>query len=252
MNWVERWDRQQEMYVPHREDRFNVMFEVVERECPSSNSLTVLDLGCGPGAIGTRLLDRFALATYVGLDVDPVLLHLAGEVGLPYGDRFRVASADLALDGWSDGLELHHFDAVTSSTALHWLTRPQLEALASQVRQLLRPGGVFVDCDNLGFTSARLQRIASAVDAEHVAKAEASGTESWDAWWGAARQDAVLGPLCEQRDIRFPPSESGESPPPAYGEYHDVFTTAGFDDVDTVWQRFDDRVMVAFAPHDHP
>ncbi|MGW4369495.1 class I SAM-dependent methyltransferase [Nocardia takedensis] len=75
--WVRRWDRQQEHYMPDREQRFevigDVLIELLDRPDP-----LIVDLGVGPGTLSERLLRRIPEATVVGVDADPLLLGLAG------------------------------------------------------------------------------------------------------------------------------------------------------------------------------
>src|ERR1700678_2698125 len=74
-DWIERWDRQQEVYMPDREDRFTALIDAVEAGSGRPDPL-VLDLGCGPGSLAVRLLRRLPSATVLA----------AG--GAP-GNRFR-------------------------------------------------------------------------------------------------------------------------------------------------------------------
>lgn len=57
LGWLQRWDAQQEGYVPEREARFAAMFDVLAVLLPES--FVALDLGCGPGSISQRLLTAF-------------------------------------------------------------------------------------------------------------------------------------------------------------------------------------------------
>ena len=54
-DWIDRWDRQQEVYMPDREDRFTALIDAVEAGTGRPDPL-VLDLGCGPGSLAVRLL----------------------------------------------------------------------------------------------------------------------------------------------------------------------------------------------------
>ena len=58
-DWIERWDRQQEESLPDREDRFTALIDAVEEGTGRPDPL-VLDIGCGPGSIGVRLLEPAA------------------------------------------------------------------------------------------------------------------------------------------------------------------------------------------------
>jgi hypothetical protein len=67
--WQESWDRQQEWYMPDREDRFRIMLDMVEA-CVGPEP-RVLDLACGTGSITARLLARFPNATSTGSTSTP-------------------------------------------------------------------------------------------------------------------------------------------------------------------------------------
>lgn len=96
--WQESWDRQQEWYMPDREERFRVMLDMVE--AVAGPEPRVLDLACGTGSITDRLLRRFPAATSTGVDLDPALLAIAR--GYFAGDeRVSFVTADLADPGWT-------------------------------------------------------------------------------------------------------------------------------------------------------
>lgn len=73
--WQESWDRQQEWYMPDREERFRVMLDMVEALVGPEPR--VLDLACGTGSITARLFERFPKAVSTGVDLDPALLTIA-------------------------------------------------------------------------------------------------------------------------------------------------------------------------------
>ncbi|MFC7739880.1 class I SAM-dependent methyltransferase [Nocardiopsis composta] len=69
--WVDRWDSQQEGYVPHREERFAVLADVVAAALADVAAPVVVDLGCGPGSLTARLAERLPRASFIGVDADP-------------------------------------------------------------------------------------------------------------------------------------------------------------------------------------
>jgi trans-aconitate methyltransferase len=97
--WLSRWDAQQEWYMPDREERFTVLIDAVEAGADRDDPL-VLDLGCGPGSLAVRLLDRMPAARVVAIDTDPLLLVLGRAA---YGGRagLRFADQDLRRPGWA-------------------------------------------------------------------------------------------------------------------------------------------------------
>jgi SAM-dependent methyltransferase len=83
LEWIAKWDEQQEENLPDREDRFTTLIDAVEEGTGRPDPL-VLDLGCGPGSLSVRLLDRIPAATVVAVDADPLLLTLGRAA---YGER---------------------------------------------------------------------------------------------------------------------------------------------------------------------
>src|SRR5215472_19171130 len=136
--WIDRWDAQQQEYLPDREDRFTVIIDAVQEIAGRPDPL-VLDLGCGPGSLSIRLLDRIPAAAVAAIDADPLLLALGRTAWADRADRLRFADRDLRAPGWSAGLGLDRpADAVVSTTALHWLASDALTAVYAEASAALR------------------------------------------------------------------------------------------------------------------
>src|ERR1700676_2672765 len=99
-NWLERWDAQQQRHIPDREERFAAMVDAVAAF--AGPEPRVLDLGCGPGSLSARVLDRVPGATVVAIDADPVLLAI-GRGALATGKQLQFVDADLRAD-WVSAL----------------------------------------------------------------------------------------------------------------------------------------------------
>ena len=120
-----RWDRQQEGYIEEREERFAIMFEILEQTL--GDGFTVIDAACGPGSLSCRLLKRFPLAKVIAIDADVMLLAMARVALAEFADRAQVIEADLALPDWTDqvraavqAMDAQAPAALVSTTALHW------------------------------------------------------------------------------------------------------------------------------------
>jgi SAM-dependent methyltransferase len=111
LRWIERWDSQQQGYLPDREDRFTALIDAVEEAAGRPDPL-VLDIGSGPGSLAVRLLRRIPAATVIAIDADPLTLSLGRALiereeqrrmpgGLPetWTDWWAAAAADPALAG---------------------------------------------------------------------------------------------------------------------------------------------------------
>ena len=90
--------------------------------------LRVLEVGCGPGYLASRLLEEGVQLTAIDVSEDQV--HLARERGVP-----AIASDFLAFEGGP-------FDAVLFTRSLHHVS-PLGEGI-SRIRALVRPGGLIL------------------------------------------------------------------------------------------------------------
>jgi SAM-dependent methyltransferase len=237
--WLQRWDAQQERYVPDREERFRVVIDVVA--AATGDTARVVDLGCGPGSLSRRLVDALPGATVVGVDADPLLLGLAGADPHP---RIRLVEADLAGPGWADATGLPGpWDAAVSSTALHWLSPADLSQLYRTLAANLRPGGVFVNADNMHLDQPALDGIATAVRTARTRRVGTEDNEDWPSWWQALTEDPELAPLVDARSAAAiaHSSENGLT----VWQHAELLRQAGFAEAGPVWQFGDDHVLVA-------
>jgi SAM-dependent methyltransferase len=250
--WLQRWEAQQQRHLPLREERFAAIGDVVEAFSHDTTSPLLLDLGCGPGSLSTRLLQRLPAAHAVAVDADPLLLAIGRQALGDLQGRLHLVDADLRTPEWPQALPqpTARFDAVVSTTALHWLTPEQLRSLLRQVHALLRSGGVFVNGDHIAYDPAEQPRILQALDhlkRRRRALGQAQPGETWEQWWLAVESDPGLAALVAERNARW-----GDHPAADQAltlrEWREALHQAGFTDVATTWQMLDDRVLVAVRP----
>ena len=253
-DWIGRWDRQQEVYLADREERFTALIDAVETGAGRSDPL-IIDLGCGPGSLAVRLLDRLPAATVVAVDADPVTLSLgraayAGRPGL------RFADLDMRVPGWEAGLGLdpgQQADAVVSTTALHWLTGPELRALYRALGVLLRRGGLFLDGDHLRLDQgsapviAGLERVLEEREAlRRFPDGHAGRADDWAQWWRAVIADPALTDAAAERARRGLDASSHDQAAGVRLDTHvSALRAAGFAEVGTIWQRGGNRLLCA-------
>ncbi len=246
-SWLRRWDAQQAAYLPDREERFTAMLDVLAALLPEE--FVALDLACGPGAISQRLLARFPRARCVAVDLDPLLMAMGQAVLGDAGGRLRWVTADLQDPGWIAALGEPAFDAVLSTTALHWLPVEPLVRLYRDLGGLVREGGVVLNGDNLAFAphQERLRLLAEAAHARRETEAFASGeAEDWESWWAALAAEPGARELLAERERRFAPyaAHHGDSEAPIYDVHEAALRNAGFREVGVIWQHLDNRVLL--------
>ncbi|WP_028938576.1 class I SAM-dependent methyltransferase [Pseudonocardia spinosispora] len=239
--WLDRWDRQQEYYMPDREERFAVIGDILEELLTRPDPL-IVDLGVGPGSLAQRLLERLPQARVVGVDADPLLLGLADRAYAD--DRFRTVFADLRDDTWYDALELDRApDAFVSTTALHWMNRQPLRRVLATCGKALAADGVFVNGDHLyeGETGPRLDALGRALTKRRARRAGVERDEDWAAWWEAIELAPELADLVEARAGGFVHTVDDK---PSVHDYLDYLREGGFAEAGSVWQVGDDRIVV--------
>jgi trans-aconitate methyltransferase len=248
--WIERWDRQQQGYLPDREERFTALIDALEDAVGRSDPL-VLDLGCGPGSLAVRVLARLPQATVVAIDADPLTMAL-GRAAFSDLAGLRFVDADLRVAGWSAGLGLDRKpDAVVSTTALHWLTQDALAATYAEAASLLAPGGVLLNGDHMSEddTAPTLTKLARAIKARRQQQyMSAAQVESWDDWWAAVAAEPDLAALNAERKARNVESEHHGGAADLLSVQTRALRAAGFAEIGTLWQHGYNRLLCAVLP----
>ncbi|KPI02732.1 hypothetical protein OK074_5212 [Actinobacteria bacterium OK074] len=240
--WQQSWDRQQEVYLPDREERLRVMLDMVEA-CTGTEP-RVLDLACGTGTVTARLLDRFPGATSTGVDLDPALLTIARGT-FAGDDRVTFVEADLTDPAWRSLLPYDGYDVVLTATALHWLHSEPLAALYGQIAELVRYGGVFMNADHM--IDETTPRINAAERGQRVARMDQAirdGAPDWAEWWQLAAQDPVLAaPTARRFEIYGSDHADGDMPSAAW--HARVLRESGFAEARPVWCSPADTLLLA-------
>ena len=102
--------------------------KAVLRQEGATSKKTILDLGCGTGA----LANMFNSIYYTGIDTNLKYLERAREVHPQH--RF------LLMDGRSLSLDTGSFDAVVIGGVIHHLEDEDARAILTEVRRVLKPG----------------------------------------------------------------------------------------------------------------
>lgn len=258
LDLLARWDRQQEGYIKQREERFAVMFEMLQSTF--GDAFTVIDAACGPGSLSRRLLDRFPKAKVVSVDADVMLLEMARVCLSADRDRAIVVEADLSHANWCEkvlaaaaSISAGTPSAIVSTTALHWLTPGDLAEFYGAAGGLLAPGGVVMNGDHMRFDSRwpTLAAVAKSVRQRVEREAVENGEDDWAAWWARAANISRLADLKRRRDIFFDsrPRKRATSGDDCSVDFHlSALRHAGFAEAGTVWQQFDNYILFARLP----
>jgi ubiquinone/menaquinone biosynthesis C-methylase UbiE len=150
------WVSKDSQRAAEREAQFNAAISWVSVFVEGRSR--VMDLGCGPGTLAEKLLAAFPEMSVICSDGSDEMLRLARQRLDSFGDRTSFIQADFAADNWIAEVP-RELDAVVSARAIHNLRKLKLIGpVYSQIFELLRPGGLFLNIERVNFSTPALRR----------------------------------------------------------------------------------------------
>jgi tRNA (cmo5U34)-methyltransferase len=169
---AETYDSERRRLVPCFEELYGTTADLVSR-CVGSNP-RVLDLGAGTGILSATILERVPSARLTLLDASADMLRKAAA---------RLAQCQPKILHRSLAAELPPgpFDAVVSALAIHHLSDEEKRLLYGRILNVLSPGGLFANAEQVGGKTDRLQKLFEATHLDASRKLGSSEVEIADA-----------------------------------------------------------------------
>ena len=143
--------------VPAAQLQLEVMGRIVELW--SRRVSRILDLGCGDGLLGCRLLKKFPTAHGTFTDFSEPMLAAAREK-LMGSARATVIKADFSTPAWWDAVaDRTPFDVVVSGFAIHHQPDARKKALYAEIHVHLSPGGIFLNLEHVASATPAGERL---------------------------------------------------------------------------------------------
>lgn len=248
-HYIRRFDELQARFNPRNEDRFEFMLDMLEAGLP--RRFRALELGAAAGSLGVRVLERFPKATYVALDHDPLLPAL-GNLTIPprLARRLTRVDADLRSPDWTKALPPGKFDALLSTTTLHWLSPEQLGAAYRGAAKCLRSGGLLLNGDRALVSSdspwiRRTALLAGDICWEREDRsARKDRTHPWTRLWIELRREPSMEALFAERERRFTKKARRSHYNHSVDLHLRLLRKTGFREAEVVW-RYHANVVVA-------
>ena len=175
------YDAPRRRLVPSFDLLYGAAGDQVAAAVAADRPVDVLDLGAGTGLLSAAVLARLPDARLHLLDGSPEML---GHARQRLADRPDARFTEADLNG---PLPPEPFDAVVSALAIHHLDAAGKRGLFRRVFAVLRPGGLFVNLDQVLGPTPAVERQYAEAHAEHARRSGASAAE-----WASAEARMVV------------------------------------------------------------
>jgi tRNA (cmo5U34)-methyltransferase len=189
----------------------------------------VVDLGGGSGRLMERILDRFADARGIVIDQSEPFLALAERRLERFGDRASCILSRLQ-DDWGVKLSISPV-AVVSMSAIHHLEQPEKQSLYQRCYELLKPGGILLNGDEVRSADDRQYLATLTTWAAHMRREMAAGAIP------PSFHDALRGWIDRNVTQFGRPKKSGDDCHETIDSQLGYFRSDGFTQVDCPWRQ---------------
>jgi len=139
---AKEYDRWRRKFIPCFDDFYGAAVTVMQHY--RGPAPRVLDLGAGTGLLSMFVREAMPQASLTLVDIADQMLDQARARFAGQQDHVRIIHADYLQDDLPGP-----FDAICSALSIHHLETPQKRRLFQRCFDLLAPGGVFVNADQI-------------------------------------------------------------------------------------------------------
>lgn len=145
------YDRLRRILIPCFEDFYRTAVEIIPFD--RSAALKILDLGAGTGLYSGMVQALFPNAEFTLLDLAPEMLEKAKSRFSQMGKSPRILMGDYVESDWESPYNL-----VISGLSIHHLSDLDKKRLYQRIYQALKPGGMFVNADQVLGKTPQLEK----------------------------------------------------------------------------------------------
>lgn len=226
---VAAYDADMDLMHPNRHPMAAVILDVLAASATPPS--LIVDLGTGTGFLLQRLLTRFPHCRAVAVDGSAEMAAMAQSRLGELADRVRFVVADFRAPA-AFAVEPGTADAVVSAYALHHLNLPEKREALARCRELLRPGGWFLNADLIVAESAEMEHLTQQMRVAGIV-ARAAGA---DPRFQTAQQTRQFLDELERNECDQPLRESDDL---------EILTQAGFRHPTALWKHTREIVTAA-------
>lgn len=214
---AKRYDEARSRLVPHLNDFYGLAIDVAVRG--HGPAPRVLDLGAGTGLFSGELALPLPNASVDLVDSSAAMLAVADQMLDLYAVERTIYEQDLRAP-----LPQGPYDIVISALAIHHLPHPDQRDLYRRVREVMRPGGVFVNAEQV-----------------------AGGTPALDALYEETWHREVVALGASPREIDEAVQRMAYDLPAPVSTHLSWLAEAGFSQVDCLYKRYRFAVVAGWV-----
>ncbi|MED4402044.1 class I SAM-dependent methyltransferase [Metabacillus fastidiosus] len=151
--------------IPFGAEQAQMMLQVVNHFIEKPD--IVMDLGCGNGFLAEILLRTYPTVKAICIDhskpmIEQAKIHMeaySGRCELHVGD-FRQSIRDFA--------DPNSVDCIVSGYAIHHLPREMKKLLYTDIYNLLKPGGIFINIEHTASASDKIEKLYDELFIDHL------------------------------------------------------------------------------------
>lgn len=147
------YDASRRQLIPCFDQFYGSVLSLLDELIPRAPDIRIIDLGAGTGLMSKMILERLPFAHLTLVDTSKNMLDIAKLRLKSYSRQVAFVHADL------QHYELcEPYDAVVSALAIHHLSHCDKQTLFAQIYAALRPGGRFINADQVCGASEAIEQ----------------------------------------------------------------------------------------------
>lgn len=223
---AEAYDRYQEAVVPGYREMLGLVGDACRRYLRPN--CRIIDLGCGTGNASLAVLEKLPAKIFLIDGSQKMVSAAERKIGKTSMDAIMGTKvANIAEEGWSEGLEARTFDAIISTLVLEHLPFDSYRSAVQESFQLLKPGGWLIAVEGYDEPHSDMREWFGEEMEARSRKLDWKFSES-------------IARLRDEKEIHYYCSKA---------EKQKWWREAGFSHVNVLWQYLCIALMVGRKPH---
>ncbi len=136
--------------IPLAYEQIRVILKIIQHSMPKVDA--ILDVGCGDGILGTKILKNYPTASLTLTDLSDTMLNAAKEKNKASNLTSPVSyiAADMSDPNWINVVKNNApYDVIVSGLAIHHLSHRRKYEIYGDIYDLLAPNGIFLNLERV-------------------------------------------------------------------------------------------------------